>query len=1042
MSPRPVAAALAALVALALAGVHLADTARADDRDDADFFEKKVRPVLAGNCYRCHGPARAKAGLRLDSPDGILAGGSSGPAVVPGNPDASILVQAIRWSDDELSMPPKEKLARDEIAAIEEWVRRGAKASAAPVTTAVHLWALDPPLDRPRPGTRTPGWARTPIDDFVLARLEAEGLRPSPPADKLTLIRRATFDLTGLPPGPAEIDAFLDDEGPDAFEKLVDRLLASPRYGERWGRHWLDVARYADTKGYVFIEERRFPFAWTYRDWVVRALNEDMPYDRFVTEQIAADRLGGDRGSLAALGFLTVGRRFLNNAPDIIDDRIDVVTRGLLGLTVSCARCHDHKYDPITAKDYYALYGVFASSVEPKELPLLDPPEEGPEHGAYLAERARLEADVADFRTKRRAEIEAEIRRKDKLAAYLLAAHDAKTPEAVNELAQERDLRPAVLARWQRLYVASSERHSLFGPWHSLGAVTSETHPLVAAAFATKAASPKEAAERYAALLAPSPDALPEALRAVLHAPGSPGTVDGPLEAFYNRADSEAEKNLRNKIDALEVTSPGAPPRAMALEDAPKPADAHVFIRGNPGNKGERVPRRFLACLGGEPFTKGSGRLELARAIASPENPLTARVAVNRIWLHHFGAGLVRTPSDLGSRSEPPSHPELLDWLARWFVREGWSQKKLHRLILLSSAWQQRSDDVPAAREKDPENRLLWRQNRRRLDWEQLRDTLLALSGELDDTVGGRPVDILAEPFARRRTLYGSIDRQNLPAVFRTFDLASPDLHSSQRHETTVPQQALYLLNAPFVLEQARGLAARVAPLADPSLRVRELHRIVFGRAARADEVDLGVGFVAAEGEKKRDPAVWQYGRGQYDEAAGRVSAFELLPHFTGSAWQGGPALPDPKLGWCVLTAQGGHPGNDQKHAVVRRWTAPRDATVTIDGKLAHRQRQGDGVRGRIVSSLEGERGSWVVHDGEAETHVAGLRVTKGSTVDFVVDCRANEAYDSFAWAPIIKDEAATWNAAADFAGPSVPLSAWEKYAHVLLLTNELDFVD
>src|SRR5436190_12169501 len=405
-----------------------------------EFFEKKIRPIFVERCYKCHSASagKAKGGLFLDSREGVLKGGDSGPAIVPGEPEKSILIRAIRQTD-ELQMPMKEKLPDDQIADFVAWVQMGAPdpriASAAPAATrptpslaeARKFWAFQPMRESTPPIVRAP-WCRTPIDNFILARLEEKKMIPAPEADRRTLLRRLTIDLTGLPPSPDEVDAFLKDESPEAYERVVDRLLASPRYGERWGRHWLDVARYADTKEWVVDEERRLPYPYTYRDWVIKALNDDVPYDRFLQLQIAADRIvvGDNKADLAALGFLTVGRSFLNRQPDIIDDRIDVISRGLLGLTVTCARCHDHKYDPIPTKDYYSLYGIFASSAAPKELPLLGAPKMSPEYAAYLKELGARDAEISKFKETRRVEISATFRTADKITAYLMAAQESR----------------------------------------------------------------------------------------------------------------------------------------------------------------------------------------------------------------------------------------------------------------------------------------------------------------------------------------------------------------------------------------------------------------------------------------------------------------------------------------------------------------------------------------------------------------------------------------------------------------------------------------
>jgi mono/diheme cytochrome c family protein len=701
-----------------------------------EFFEKHVRPVLATKCQSCHGPKRQQGGLRLDSHAALLKGSDNGPVIVPGQPDKSLLVKAIRY-DGDVQMPPKGKLSDEAIAYLTEWVKIGApwpeetgKSDASSQSVAevrrTH-WAFGP-VRKPRPpAVKKADWVKTPIDAFVLAGLEAKGLTPAPAVDRRTLIRRVTLDLHGLPPTPDEVADFEADRSPDTYARLVDRLLASPRYGERWGRHWLDVARYADSKGYVFTDERRYPFAYTYRNYVIRAFNEDLPYDQFVLQQLAADQLplGEDKRPLAGLGFLTLGRRFLNNIHDIIDDRIDVTMRGLQAMTVGCARCHDHKFDPIPQKDYYSLYGVFASSVEPKDLPLIMMPEQSAELAAFEKELTKRKGEVEKYREQHKDEI-----------------------------------------------------------------------------------------------------------------------------AKGNRKFRDGLRALQKRVDQWHVTAPAAPPRAMVLIDKPTPQTPHIFLRGNPRNLGPEVPRQFLEVVAGEkrqPFRQGSGRLELARAIADRNNPLTARVLVNRVWLHHFGAGLVRTPSDFGLRGDPPTHPELLDWLAATFMDNGWSLKKLHRLILLSNTYQQASSGDPRLLEMDPDNRLMARMNRRRLDFEAMRDSLLFVAGRLDTTMGGRAVELTTQPFSTRRTVYGFIDRQNLPGLFRTFDFASPDTSSPQRYTTTVPQQALFLMNSPFVIEQARHFLRRadVTGQTKDEEKIKRMYQLAYGRAGVTDEIALGLRFLA-----------------------------------------------------------------------------------------------------------------------------------------------------------------------------------------------------
>jgi hypothetical protein len=740
-----------ALLALASASLCSAAFAAEPTLAQLQFFENRIRPVLAENCYKCHSTQaeKVKGGLLLDSRDAVLKGGDTGPAIVPGDPENSLLVKAVRYTDPDLQMPPKDKRLPDNVIGdLVAWIKMGAP-DPREATLAQKAWADSSkthwswqPLTKPSvPEVKDPTWAKTPIDDFVLAKLEEKDLKPNPPADKRTLIRRATFDLIGLPPTPEEVDAFLKDESPDAFAKVVDRLLASPHYGERWGRHWLDVARYSDTKGQIRRQrdDENYPFAWTYRDYVIRSFNEDKPFNLFVIEQLAADKLPAtarNPTNLCALGFLTLGDRFMGMQNDIINDRVDVVTKGFLGLTVTCARCHDHKFDPIPTKDYYSLFGVFASCAEPKFEPVIIKNPGGPEYSDYYKQRMELESQKETL--------------------------EAKFPE----LRRNRDR-------------------------------------------------------------------------------------DGLRQLQRDIRQNEA------KVAHLEMSHPGAPPRAMVLEDLRRPHDSPVFVRGDAGNKGPVVPRQFLQVLSGPyrpAFTNGSGRLDLAWAIVSKNNPITPRVLMNRIWLHHFGEGFVSTPDDFGMRSEPPSHPQLLDYLASRLVAEGWSIKKIHRLIMLSSVYQESSANNPRFAQVDPDNRLLWRANIRRLEFEPLRDSLLAIGGDLDLTMYGRPVDIEREPYSTRRTIYGLVDRSDVADVLINFDFANPDLETGRRHETTVPQQALFLMNSPLVIEQAKKLVAlpEFVARADDEAKIDFLYERIYQRPPRPEETKLGSEFVAEAPEPEK----------------------------------------------------------------------------------------------------------------------------------------------------------------------------------------------
>jgi len=946
----------------------LQDTTPEPTAEQLTFFETKIRPVLATNCFSCHGREIQMAGLRLDSMAGLRKGGDSGPAL-GADPAKSLLIQVVRHLGP-IKMPKGKKLKENEIADLEAWVRMGApwpKATGPKEKARGPLWSLQPVRKTAPPKVKNAAWVRNPIDAFVLAKLEAKKQSPAPMADRRTLLRRLTYDLTGLPPTAAEVDAFLSDKSPDAYERVVDRLLKSPRYGERWARHWLDVARYADTKGYVFEEDRNYHHAYTYREWVIRALNADLPYDQFITQQLAADRLpqvreGDDRKALAALGFLTVGRRFLNSTPDIIDDRIDVTMRGFQGFTVACARCHDHKFDPIPTQDYYSLYGVFDSSDEAtmpiSERAIREPWER---HNQLLAQREGALRTLVTTQVKRLRDM-------------------AKVPEQAQGL-------PAEVTKI--LQMLREEQ-------------------------------------------------VPE------------GDFLAKLSKAFEPAAQERLPILQRELAEARKSAPPAPEFAMAMADRPNPRDGVVFRRGNPGNRGPVAPRRFLAALSKpnaerEHWKEGSGRLELAKAIASRENPLTARVWVNRAWMHHFGAGLVRTPSDFGFQGEKPTHPELLDYLAATFMENGWSMKRLHRTIVTSATYRQSSTASAAAINADPDNRLVGRMNRRRLDLEQMRDTLMLASGRLDlKSVGGKSVDLWARPFAPRRAVYGFIERQNLPGIFRTFDFASPDSTSARRFLTTVPQQALFFMNAPLTVEQARAVTERpeIAGASDDGQRVRRLYRLLFGRLPDADETAAALAYLK-RGSVAAPTPVWEYGFGSVD-VKGRLAGFTPLAHFADNGYRAGSAFPDPKLGYLTLNAIGGHPGSNAAQSAVRRWTAPATMIVRVTGKLTHTQREGDGVRARLTSSRGGVLCEWTAHNRAVSTEVATVQVQKGDTLDFVVDPIGGPAFDSFAWAPVVSGaDGKTWSATRDF-GPPPPssLPRLALYAQALMMTNEFIFVD
>jgi hypothetical protein len=864
---------------------------------DVEFFEKQVRPVLVEHCMKCHSVAekKTKGGLAMDSRELLLKGGDTGPAVVIGDPDKSLLVRAIRHETKEIAMPPKDpKLSDAQIGALAEWIRRGAPdprvgvgasalSSAMDMAAARGHWAFQPVK---RPAVRGDGI--TDIDRFLDEARRGRGIVAAGPADSRTLVRRLSYDLTGLPPTPEMVAAFEREPTEQRYRALVDELLASPRFGEKWARHWLDVARYADTRGVPvpITADARFLYSYAYRDYVIAAYNADKPYDRFILEQLAADRLpDADRETLPALGFLTLGRTFLNNNNDIIDDRIDVVMRGLQGLTVACARCHDHKFDPIPTKDYYSLYGVFNSSEVPMDPEIIREREDNPDRADYLAKRAEKMAQVDKGLREEARSLNRTIR--EKTAKYLIAVEELRrgAPANMDTFVGERGLVSLPLEKWRRKVDSVQTSDPVMGVWKAAlelaGAGLSDgadwsvklrEHPqhgswtaLVRKAIAKEKVSGlagvsdllgrvvmevdglwKKAVEAADKAGKPFPEGLSEpdaeTVRRWMDEEAGPlNLTQAEVEQAFPRKYRERRQKLMEVVQVFEGTHPGAPDRAIILKDRSKPLEPVVFIRGNPGNRGPVVPRQYLEVLSeGERkvWKEGSGRLELAQAIASPSNPLTARVYANRVWGILFGRPLVTTPGDFGVRTPPPAISGLLDLLAADLVADGWSSKALIRRIVLSGAYRMSSGTVAGQEDKDPDNAFFHRQDRRRLTFEAMRDTLVFASGELDTRVGGRPEILTKPPYPLRRAVYAFVDRQDVPSVLRAFDFASPDTSTPERFQTTVPQQALYLMNNDFLVERARALAARL-PAGDVGTRVGALFSMLFQRSPTAAEAGL-----------------------------------------------------------------------------------------------------------------------------------------------------------------------------------------------------------
>ena len=901
----------------------------ATSQEATTFFETRIRPLLAANCQSCHGET-ATAGLRVDSREALLKGGESGPAIVPGDPEKSALLKAVQHAEGFPRMPRgRAKLAAADIEALSEWIKGGAvwpsASAAAPAPAVSHervitaeqraFWAFRP-LATPAPPTVKRGdWPRTDIDRFILARLEQDGLSPVAPADKLTLLRRATFDLTGLPPSPEEVDAFLKDQSPDAYEKVIDRLLASPQYGEAWGRIWLDVARYGeddyrslDPMGRGF---NPYPNAHLYRDWVVRALNDDLPYDQFVTAQLAADLLDEPARlrHLPALGFLGLGPWYYDNGAveimraDERHDRVDAVTRGMLGLTVGCARCHDHKYDPIPTRDYYSLAGVFLNT-EYHEYPLA-PKAIVEDHKAReeaLEQKREMLREYTNTEAQQLAGTLAFQSANYMQAAWQVAGEPKKDKA---EIIEKEKLDYELFDRWLTFLRRKPTYYPYLKDWQAMiaGGGTAKEAEKLATAFqqlvvsvlleerqlkkendiiraqALPSTKPKKPANKPNEFktnddfcpgcglelrsmtkdrVALYRDVFIVNLEDDTFVPGrqpKPGLLRFSGWGLEQRLGADRRILIENLRKDIESAAKALEPKyayVHGVRDVEKPVDLQVHLRGNPLRLGDTVPRGFPSVLSPADrvtFSKGSGRLELARAIAA--HPLALRVIVNRVWKGHFGTGLVNTPSNFGINGERPTHPDLLDHLANRFAANGMSIKALHREIMRSAVYQLSGDQQAAAFAKDAGNRLYWRATRRRLSAEQIRDSVLMVSGALDARLGGPSVALT--PLANRRTVYGKVSRYKLDEFLQLFDFPSPSQSAEQRFATTVPLQRLFFMNSDFIQQHAERLAEKVADLPDDAARIEKVYRLLFGRTPTADELKAASAFLQAEALKQYD---------------------------------------------------------------------------------------------------------------------------------------------------------------------------------------------
>jgi Protein of unknown function (DUF1553)/Protein of unknown function (DUF1549) len=786
-----------------------------------DAFEMHVRPVFADVCFSCHTDRK------------ILK-------------EPAKIVEAIRY-DGIRKMPPSGKLKDDQIAAIEAWVKAGAvwpeglkpeglkpeglKTAAKPYEISAeqrNFWAFKPIANPAAPEVANKKWARTEIDRFILAKLETAKLQPAAPADRRTLIRRATFDLIGLPPTPEEVAAFEADKSSDAFARVVDRLLASPHYGERWGRFWLDVARYSDGKLNSEREEP-YPAAYRYRDWVIDAFNRDMPYDTFVKAQIAGDLMPEPEKYRAGLGFYSL-------SPEFQDERVDATTRGFMALTVACAQCHDHKFDPIPTRDYYSMLGIF-SNTSLHETPLVAKEEvtqwQAQKKRADDAEKALNEFVAAQGQ--QLAEILAA-----QASKYLMDAPGLDSETLTTWTAYLK--RPKLDHPYLKAFLASHSQKDADEFQALLLKVNAEKKEVDDKNHITLGLNPNRGDLSNANLVSLERDkfVLWEDFfgnKGVLHYP------DVKIDRFLS-------PQWKQHLDALHATLAEAkkelPPQyafLQTIEDAPKWKEQRVWLRGSKDNPGDPAPPHLLQILStGDPAKfENKPRLELAEHIASGQNPLTARVIVNRVWQHHFGQGLVRTPSNFGLQGDRPSHPELLDYLASRFVAEGWSMKKLHREIMLSSVYQLSAMNLSKNFEADPDNRMLWRFNRHRLDVEAMRDSLLSVSGKLDPKAGGPPEKFGPDDY--RRTVYSYVSRYKLDSILGLFDFPIPQGTSEQRMETNVPLQRLFFMNSDFVMSQAKALASRLDSSPEGP-KIERIYEMVYQRAPSAEEKKLAQDFL------------------------------------------------------------------------------------------------------------------------------------------------------------------------------------------------------
>ncbi|WP_238388936.1 PSD1 and planctomycete cytochrome C domain-containing protein [Roseimaritima ulvae] len=964
------------------------------------FFETDIRPILREHCFDCHGAVEEMEGeLDLRLVRFMQSGGESGPAIVPGDAEDSLLLTRVRDGD----MPPGDSRVSDEqIAVLEAWIRGGAATRrpepeqigpGIPITEEERAyWAYQPITAPPLPAPAADVAIRTPID-ALLADAMPEGLSFSPEADRFTLIQRVYYDLIGLPPKIEQLNHWMTLDDDRWYEQLVDELLRSPHYGERWARHWLDAAGYADSDGYTAKDSSR-QWAWRYRDYVINALNDDKPFDRFITEQLAGDELAGPKSDdwtpqqielLTATGFLRMaadGTGSGDNSPEArnktIADTLQIVSSTLLGSSVHCAQCHDHRYDPISHVDYFSLRAVFEPALDWQAW---KPPAQ--RLVSLYTEQDRIDAAAIESQV---AEVAAE--RAKKQTAFIQEVFEEELKKF------EEPLRSQLRTAYETAAKDRNTEHKQLLASHPSINIT----PGVLYQYRPEAAAElKKLDAKMAEMRAQKP-----AETFVLALVEPPGHV--PVTRLFHRGDFNQPKQ--------EVQPAGL---TVAAADG-----ARVTFPTN------------------DPDLPTTGRrLAFANWLTDRSNPLTARAIVNRIWMHHFGRGIVATPGEFGKLGGEPSHVELLDWLAADFVEHDWSLKHLHRRILTSTAWRQSSYRRAEGEAIDPENRFYWRKSLQRVDAEILRDSMLAVAGTLDPQLFGPPVEVAADDTGQvrvdasqpRRSLYARVRRSQPVGMLQTFDAPVMSVNCDVRTVSTVAPQSLMMLNGKFVLEQAGRVADRAIQRASQ-------------RAGTAGENNAAENAEpSAEADRSwlptMPPPKWRFGTGEVNEQAGKIDRFIELIHYTGSSWQGGPTTPDPTIGWVILNANGGHPGNPA-HPAIRRWVAPADGQLSITGTLGHGSESGDGVRARVLSA-GGQRGEWQAQHGSTATTVAAFTVQAGEPVDLVVDCLQHETSDSFSWPVKLTftpagGSAVVHDSVAEFHGPADDLTqlpmqitaAWE----------------